>query len=90
MASPVLAWRGAEPGKPGDRRAFSFEQITRLPDAADGKGRGGARYRRMKKSRTFARAGFAVFDVKISSTYAPTKLVLPIQPAAFLVDDCNR
>ena len=38
--------RGAEPGKPGDRRAFSFEQITRLPDAADGKGRGGARYGR--------------------------------------------
>lgn len=22
--------RGAEPGKPGDRRAFSFEQITRM------------------------------------------------------------
>lgn len=29
----------------------------------------GIRGRRMKKSRTFARAGFAVFDVKISSTY---------------------
>ena len=37
---------GAEPGKPGDRSAFSFETITRLPDAADGKGRGGARYGR--------------------------------------------
>ena len=38
--------RGAEPGKPGDRRAFVFEQKTRLDDAADGKGRGGARYGR--------------------------------------------
>ena len=36
--------RGAEPGKPGRRDAFYFEQKTRLPDAADGKGRGGARY----------------------------------------------
>ena len=33
--------RGAEPGKPGRRDAFYFEQKTRLPDAADGKGRGG-------------------------------------------------
>ena len=38
--------RGAEPGKPGRRAAFYFEQKTRLPDAADGKGRGGARYGR--------------------------------------------
>ena len=38
--------RGAEPGKPGDRNAFSFETITRLPDSPDGKGRGGARYGR--------------------------------------------
>ena len=38
--------RGAEPGKPGRRDAFYFEQKTRLPDAADGKGRGGARYGR--------------------------------------------
>lgn len=37
---------GAEPGKPGDRSAFSFETITRLPNAADGKGRDGARYGR--------------------------------------------
>ena len=38
--------RGAEPGKPGDRGAFSFETITRLPGSPDGKGRGGARYGR--------------------------------------------
>ncbi len=38
--------RGAEPGKPGRRDAFYFEQKNRLPDAADGKGRGGARYGR--------------------------------------------
>ena len=34
--------RGAESGKPGRRDAFYFEQKNRLPDAADGKGRGGA------------------------------------------------
>ena len=38
--------RGAADGKPGDRAAFSFETITRLADAADGKGKGGARYGR--------------------------------------------
>ena len=37
---------GATPGHPGDRSAFSFETITRLPDAPDGKGIGGARYGR--------------------------------------------
>ena len=37
---------GAQPGLPGDRSAFSFETITRLPDAADGRGHGGARYGR--------------------------------------------
>ena len=50
MAAPVENLiehpRGAEPGKPGRRDAFYFEQKTRLPDAADGKGRGGARYGR--------------------------------------------
>ena len=38
--------RGAEPGKPGDRSAFRFEQTTRLPDSPNGKGKGGARYGR--------------------------------------------
>ncbi|OZG69666.1 tRNA guanosine(34) transglycosylase Tgt [Bifidobacterium eulemuris] len=37
---------GAAAGQPGDRAAFSFETITRLPDAPEGKGRGGARYGR--------------------------------------------
>ncbi|WP_223847601.1 tRNA guanosine(34) transglycosylase Tgt [Bifidobacterium callitrichos] len=37
---------GAATGKPGDRSAFHFETITRLSDAADGKGKGGARYGR--------------------------------------------
>ncbi|KAB8286940.1 tRNA guanosine(34) transglycosylase Tgt [Bifidobacterium avesanii] len=37
---------GAQPGKPGDRSAFSFETITRLPNAANGLGRDGARYGR--------------------------------------------
>ena len=50
MAAPVENLiehpRGAEPGKPGRRDAFYFEQKNRLPDAADGKGRGGARYGR--------------------------------------------
>lgn len=38
--------RGAEPGKPGDRSAFHFEERTRLSDSADGKGKDGARYGR--------------------------------------------
>ena len=46
MTSLLEHPRGAEPGKPGDRSAFLFETITRLPDAANGKGRGGARYGR--------------------------------------------
>lgn len=50
MAAPVENLiehpRGTEPDKPGRRDAFYFEQKTRLPDAADGKGRGGARYGR--------------------------------------------
>ena len=46
MTSLLEHPRGAEPGKPGDRSAFWFETITRLPDAANGKGRGGARYGR--------------------------------------------
>ena len=46
--------RGAEPGKPGRRDAFYFEQKTRLPDAADGKGRGGARYGRGAAGGTLA------------------------------------
>ena len=37
---------GAEPGRPGDRSAFSFEAITQLPSAADGLGRDGRRYGR--------------------------------------------
>ena len=38
--------RGARPGIPGDRSAFSFETITRLPDSPHGLGRDGARYGR--------------------------------------------
>ena len=57
MAAPVENLiehpRGAEPGKPGRRDAFYFEQKTRLPDAADGKGRGGARYGRIADDRYF-------------------------------------
>jgi queuine tRNA-ribosyltransferase len=34
------------PDQPGGRSAFSFETTTRLPDSAQGKGRGGARYGR--------------------------------------------
>ncbi len=37
---------GATQGKPGERSAFSFETITRLPDATNGLGRNGARYGR--------------------------------------------
>lgn len=37
---------GAQAGKPGDRSAFHFETITRLPSSADGLGRDGARYGR--------------------------------------------
>ena len=37
---------GAEPGKPGDRGAFHFETITRLPSTANGLGHDGARYGR--------------------------------------------
>jgi queuine tRNA-ribosyltransferase len=38
--------RPEHPDQPGDRNTFSFETTTRLPDSADGKGRGGARYGR--------------------------------------------
>ena len=37
---------GAAAGKPGDRAAFSFETVTRLPSSSEGKGRDGARYGR--------------------------------------------
>ncbi len=37
---------GAQPGQPGDRSAFHFETITRLPSTASGLGRDGARYGR--------------------------------------------
>ena len=46
MTSLLAHPRGAEPGQPGDRSAFSFEQHTRLTDSPTGKGRGGARYGR--------------------------------------------
>ena len=46
MTSLLAHPRGAEPGQPGDRSAFSFEQHTRLADSPTGKGRGGARYGR--------------------------------------------
>ena len=38
--------RGAESGKPGDRKEFSFTTKTRLSSTAEGKGRDGARYGR--------------------------------------------
>ncbi|MDO4913088.1 MAG: tRNA guanosine(34) transglycosylase Tgt [Bifidobacteriaceae bacterium] len=38
--------RGAQEGKPGDRKEFYFEQRTRLEHSADGKGKDGARYGR--------------------------------------------
>lgn len=44
--------RGAEPGKPGDRSEFSFTTKTRLENAADGKGKDGARYGRTGVIRT--------------------------------------
>ncbi len=37
---------GATPGRPGDRTAFSFETLSRLPDSAEGLGRDGHRYGR--------------------------------------------
>ena len=37
---------GAQDGQPGDRSAFHFETITRLPSTANGLGRDGARYGR--------------------------------------------
>lgn len=37
---------GAAPGRPGDRAAFSFETLTRLPDSPEGLGRNGRRYGR--------------------------------------------
>lgn len=37
---------GATPGRPGDRAAFSFETLTRLPDSPEGLGRNGRRYGR--------------------------------------------
>ena len=37
---------GAQPGQPGDRSAFHFETIPRLPSTASGLGRDGARYGR--------------------------------------------
>ena len=37
---------GAQDGQPGDRSAFHFETIARLPSAANGLGRDGARYGR--------------------------------------------
>lgn len=46
MTSLLEHPRGAAPGQPGDRSAFSFEQHVRLPDSPTGKGRGGARYGR--------------------------------------------
>ena len=46
MTSLLAHPRGAEPGQPGDRSAFSFEQHTRLTDSPTGRGRGGARYGR--------------------------------------------
>ena len=47
MTSDVLNHPlGAQAGKPGDRSAFHFETITRLPSAANGLGRDGARYGR--------------------------------------------
>lgn len=44
--------RGAEPGKPGDRREFSFTTKTRLENTASGKGKDGARYGRTGVIRT--------------------------------------
>lgn len=38
--------RGSEPGKPGERSQFYFEQHTRLSNTTEGKGRNGARYGR--------------------------------------------
>ena len=46
MTSLLAHPRGAEPGQPGDRSAFSFEQHTRLTDSPTGKVRDGARYGR--------------------------------------------
>ena len=46
MTSLLEHPRGAAPGRPGDRSAFSFETITRLPHSANGLGRDGARYGR--------------------------------------------
>ncbi|PXY89387.1 tRNA guanosine(34) transglycosylase Tgt [Bifidobacterium asteroides] len=37
---------GATPGRPGDRAAFSFETLNRLPDSPDGLGHNGRRYGR--------------------------------------------
>lgn len=46
MTSLLEHPRGAEPGKPGDRKEFSFTTKTRLSNTAEGKGRDGARYGR--------------------------------------------
>jgi queuine tRNA-ribosyltransferase len=46
MTSLLKQPRGAQPGKPGERSAFSFETTTRLSSSAEGKGRDGARYGR--------------------------------------------
>ena len=46
MTSLLEHPRGAEPGKPGDRKEFSFITKTRLSNTAEGKGRDGARYGR--------------------------------------------
>lgn len=46
MTSLLKQPRGTQPGKPGERSAFSFETTTRLSSSAEGKGRDGARYGR--------------------------------------------
>lgn len=47
MTESLLSYpRGATPGAPGDRSAFSFEITTRLESTADGLGRNGTRHGR--------------------------------------------
>ena len=67
--------RGAEPGKPGRRDAFYFEQKTRLPDAADGKGRGGAAPRRTGTIHTPRR--YSHSGVRARGHRSTMKTVLP-------------
>ncbi len=43
---PMTPPSGGATGGSGSRSAFFFETVTRLPDSAEGKGRGGARYGR--------------------------------------------